>query len=60
VRYRQQNECIFFIHPVEDVVANALQSQPSHVGTSRAGDRNTEAGFHAKLDQGVSQIIIKS
>jgi hypothetical protein len=59
VRYREHNECIFFIHPVVDVVANALESQPSHVGTSRARDRNTEAGFHPKLDQRVSHIVLK-
>jgi len=60
VRYREDKECIFFGHPVVDVVANALESQPSHVGTSRVRDRNTEAGFNAKLDQRVSQIIVKS
>jgi len=59
MRYREHDECIFFVHTVVDVVANTLQGQPSHVGTSCVRDRNTEAGFHSKLDQRVSHIVIE-
>ncbi|HEV7571137.1 MAG TPA: hypothetical protein VGQ21_06525 [Thermoanaerobaculia bacterium] len=59
VSYRQHDHCIVVVHPVVDVVTHTLESQPSHIRTSCARDRNTEGRFNAKLNQCVSEIIIE-